>query len=206
MNKIITFMFGVAVGSVGTYFAVRQAIQAKADEEIESVVTTFHDRFEKLSNILTKEQKEELGIFSPSEEMKKDIDEKANKVKEAYKKQMEDLGYSVGVDLSEDQDQSAESTVVVDNGKVSTAPYIITEEEFGEFGNEEMTLFLYQDHVLADEQDEIIDDPESILGNCLDDFEDYDEVMYVRNENTQTDYVIMKSEKLFKDLIPEGDN
>ena len=206
MNKIITFMFGVAAGSVGTYFAVRQAIQAKADEEIESVVTTFHDRFEKLSNILTKEQKEELGIFSPSEEMKKDIDEKTNKVKEAYKKQMEDLGYSVGVDLSEDQDQSAESTVVVDTGKVSTAPYIITEEEFGEFGNEEMTLFLYQDHVLADEQDEIIDDPESILGNCLDDFEDYDEVMYVRNENTQTDYVIMKSEKLFKDLIPEGDN
>ena len=206
MNKIITFMLGVAAGSVGTYFAVRQTIQAKADEEIESVVTTFHDRFEKLSNILTKEQKEELGIFSPSEEMKKDIDEKANKVKEAYKKQMEDLGYSVGVDLSEDQDQSAESTVVVDNGKVSTAPYIITEEEFGEFGNEEMTLFLYQDHVLADEQDEIIDDPESILGNCLDDFEDYDEVMYVRNENTQTDYVIMKSEKLFKDLIPEGDN
>lgn len=206
MNKIITFMFGVAAGSVGTYFAVRQAIQAKADEEIESVVTTFHDRFEKLSNILTKEQKEELGIFSPSEEIKKDIDEKANKVKEAYKKQMEDLGYSVGVDLSEDQDQSAESTVVVDNGKVSTAPYIITEEEFGEFGNEEITLFLYQDHVLADEQDEIIDDPESILGNCLDDFEDYDEVMYVRNENTETDYVIMKSEKLFKDLIPEGDN
>ena len=206
MNKIITFMFGVAAGSVGTYFAVRQAIQAKADEEIESVVTTFHDRFEKLSNILTKEQKEELGIFSPSEEMKKDIDEKTNKVKEAYKKQMEDLGYSVGVDLSEDQDQSAESTVVVDTGKVSTAPYIITEEEFGEFGNEEMTLFLYQDHVLADEQDEIIDDPESILGNCLDDFEDYDEVMYVRNENTQTDYVIMKSEKLFKYLIPEGDN
>ncbi len=206
MNKIITFMLGVAAGSVGTYFAVRQTIQAKADEEIESVVTTFHDRFEKLSNILSKEQKEELGIFSPSEEMKKDIDEKANKVKEGYKKQMEDLGYSVGVDLSEDQDQSAESTVVVDTGKVSTAPYIITEEEFGESSNEEITLFLYQDNVLADEQDEIIDDPESILGNCLDDFEDYDEVMYVRNENTETDYVIMKSEKLFKDLIPEGDN
>ena len=62
---------------------------------------------------------------------------------------------------------------------------------------------MYADNILADEDEEIIDDPETILGSCLEDFDDYDKVMYVRNENIETDYTIWKSDKLFKDLAPE---
>lgn len=72
MNKIIIFALGVAAGSAGTYFAVKKAIEARTDKEIESVVETFKERFDKMEAILTDEQKEELGIYSPSKEMLKD--------------------------------------------------------------------------------------------------------------------------------------
>ena len=202
MNKFVIFILGAASGSIGTYFAVKQVIQSKADEEIESVVKTFHDRFEKLTDILTDEQKEKAGVVSPSKEMKKDIEEKADNFKKSYQKDLEDLGYSVGVDLSEDQ--SAEATVENNTEeKKFIAPYIITENEFGEIGYEESELIWYADNVLADTEDDIIDDPESILGDCLNGFGEYDEVMYVRNENIVTDYVISKSEKYFSDIAPE---
>lgn len=203
MNKFVTFIFGLGIGSTATYFLTQKIIQSKANEEIESVVKTFHERYEKLTDILSEDQKKELGVFSPSKQMKKDIEKKMEDFKESYKEQMDDLGYSVGVDSSETQDQNTESIIKVETDNVFKAPYVITEDEFGEFGNEEKVLTLYADNILADEDEEIIDDPETILGSCLEDFDDYDKVMYVRNENIETDYTIWKSDKLFKDLAPE---
>lgn len=213
MNKIITFMLGVAAGSAGTYFAVKKAIEIRTDKEIESVVTTFKERFDKMEEILTDEQKEELGIYSPSKEAVNEPvtilqkrpypEEEKNETQKNYEKEVEKLGYSVGVDLSEGQDQNAESIVKVDNGPVGSAPYIISEDEFGEFGNEEETLILYADKVLATEDDEIVDDPEALLGDCLSEFDEYVESMYVRNQNRETDYIILRSEKNFGDINPE---
>lgn len=203
MNKFVTFIFGLSIGSATTYFLTQKIIQSKANEEIESVVKTFHERYEKLTDILSEDQKKELGVFSPSKQMKKDIEKKMEDFKESYKEQMDDLGYSVGVDSSETQDQNTESIIKVETDNIFKAPYVITEDEFGEFGNEEKVLTLYADNILADEDEEIIDDPETILGSCLEDFDDYDKVMYVRNENIETDYTIWKSDKLFKDLAPE---
>ena len=203
MNKFVTFIFGLGIGSATTYFLTQKIIQSKANEEIESVVKTFHERYEKLTDILSEGQKKELGVFSPSKQIKKDIEKKMEDFKESYKEQMDDLGYSVGVDSSETKDQNAESTIKVETNDIFKAPYVITEDEFGEFGNEEKVLTLYADNILADEDEEIIDDPETILGSCLEDFDDYDNVMYVRNENIETDYTIWKSDKLFKDLAPE---
>ena len=91
----------------------------------------------------------------------------------------------------------------IDDVKIDMAPYTISEEEFGEFGNEEMTLILYADGVLADEQDELIDDPESLLGNCLEEFGEYDDALYVRNESKEIDFVVIRSDKTFDDVNPE---
>lgn len=209
MNKFISFALGVAVGSAGTYFAVKKAIEARTDKEIESVVETFKNRFDKIESVLTDEQKEELGIFSPSKEVlesePKDILQKEpypvpdrNETQEEYEKKMQKLGYSVGVDLSENNDQHAESIV-----DIESAPYVITEEEFGEFGNEEETLMLYSDGVLATEDDDPIDDIESLIGNCLNEMGEYDDTLYVRNQERETDYIILRSEKRWSDITPE---
>ena len=209
MNKFILFTLGVATGSVGTYFAVKKAIEARTDKEIESVVETFKERFDKMEDVLTDEQKEKLGIYSPLKEILKDepikknhprLTEEKNKTQNYYEEAMQELGYSTGVDLSEKPDNNAEGIT-----QIGSAPYVITEDEFGEFGNDEETLIFYADGVLATEDDDPIDDIEELIGNCLNEFGEYDERLYVRNQEKEIDYIILRSEKLWSDIAPEVD-
>ena len=210
MNKVIVFILGVAAGSAGTYFAVKKAIEARTDKEIESVVETFKERYNKIEAVLADEQKDKLGIYSPSKEIPEDEPieknntkptEERNETQNNYKQEMKNLGYSTGVDLSEKTDNSAERIA-----QIGSAPYVITEDEFGEFGNDEETLIYYEDGVLATEDDDPIDDVEELVGNCLNEFGKYDERMYVRNQEREIDYVILKSEKLWSDIDPEVNN
>jgi hypothetical protein len=197
MNKITSFMFGVCIGSLGTYFITKKIIEERTDEEIESVVSTFKNRFDKVEKILTEEQKKEVGIYSvPNDILEEHNDEKDDKI--SYKEKTEELGYVKGVDLSDNQDQHAEYVV-----NIGSAPYIITEEEFGEIGNEEETLILYADGILATEDEDPIDDVESLIGNCLNEMGEHDDLMYVRNQENETDYVILRSEKMYKDIVTE---
>lgn len=209
MNKFILFTLGVATGSTGTYFAVKKAIEARTDKEIESVVETFKERFDKMEAVLTDEQKEKLGIYSTSKEILKDepieknhprLTEEKNKTQNYYEEEMRKLGYSTGVDLSEKSDNNAECIA-----QIGSAPYVITEDEFGEFGNDEETLIFYADGVLATEDDDPIDDIEELIGNCLNEFGEYDERLYVRNQEKEIDYIILRSEKLWSDIAPEVD-
>ena len=210
MNKVIVFILGVAAGSAGTYFAVKKAIEARTDKEIESVVETFKERYNKIEAVLTDEQKDKLGIYSPSKEIPEDEHieknnlkqtEERNKTQNNYKQEMKNLGYSTGVDLSEKTDNSAERIA-----QIGSAPYVITEDEFGEIGNDEETLIYYEDGVLATEDDDPIDDVEELIGNCLNEFGKYDERMYVRNQEKEIDYIILRSEKLWSDIDPEVNN
>ena len=97
MNKFVIFTLGVATGSVGTYFAVKKAIEARTDKEIESVVETFKERFDKMEAVLTDEQKEKIGIYSPSKEILKDepieknhprLTEEKNKTQNYYEEEI----------------------------------------------------------------------------------------------------------------------
>ena len=88
--------------------------------------------------------------------------------------------------------------------KEQIKPYVISPEEFGEFGNDTVSLTYYSDFVLADEDDEIIVDPESIIGDALEHFGEYeDDAVHVRNENVECDYEILKSEKTFSEVYKE---
>ena len=219
MNKVISFLLGIGCGTAVTYIVVKRKINERADEEIESVVKTFKNRMDKIEELLTDEQKEKLGIYSPSKESVNkpveipqkipcDIFKTSNPVEEKtetqneYDKKIEELGYSVGVDLSEGKDKQVDYTVKHMDENVEPSPYVITEDEFGEIGNEEVTLFYYADHVMVDEDENVIDDIEDLIGDCLTQFGDYDESMYVRNERKETDFIILRSEKNFNDISP----
>lgn len=208
MNKVISFLLGIGCGTAVTYIVVKRKINERADEEIESVVKTFKNRMDKIEELLTDEQKEKLGIYSPSKESVNKPVEISNPVEEKtetqneYDKKIEELGYSVGVDLSEGKDEQVDYTVKHMDENVELSPYVITEDEFGEIGNEEVTLFYYADHVMVDEDENVIDDIEDLIGDCLTQFGDYDESMYVRNERKETDFIILRSEKNFNDISP----
>lgn len=206
MKELICFLLGAGIGAGATYLIIKEKYKKLADEEIASVRDTFKERLSKIEATLNDEQKAKIDIVHkiPGPTPDDPVDIKIQIDEDNKKNLVEKLGYSVGVDLSEDESQSVDNVIKIDTHDAH-APYILSEEEFGEFGNDEETLILYADGVLATEEDELVDDVEALLGNCLEAFEDDEETLYVRNQDREVDYTILRSEKMFKDIMPEGD-
>ena len=103
-----------------------------------------------------------------------------------------------------DEGYTTEETVSKDE------PYVIPADEFGFFEDfEKITLTFYSDDILADDQDRIIEDKETIIGRdalCRLTNTD-DETVYVRNEKLKVDYEICYDYKRFAEVMeeqPEG--
>ena len=82
-------------------------------------------------------------------------------------------------------------------------PYMITAEDFAELDDyNTVSLYYYADGVLADEDDNIIDDiedtvGEAALGRMFDDV--HIDSLYVRNDVRKTDYEILRDLDNFSD-------
>lgn len=208
MKGVFIFLAGAAVGSAVTYKLVEKHFRDLAEEEIESVKEVFKER------LLTDAKDENPN---PRHEVEKNNSQLEEIIKNG--------NYSTGVDMSEEETESkhveaiveivddeddeddSDYTVPVEVGPDTAAtPYVISEEEFGEFGNEEKTLIFYSDSVLADEDDEIID-PESVIGDALKEFDDnMIERVYVRDERSEIDYIILRSEKSYSEVYGEEED
>lgn len=193
MNKVFIFVLGAAAGSLLTWKFVEEKYRKIADEEIESVIEKFRNsreelinKFEAYDNKIEKPDKPKLVEHYIE---KNDLDGTVTERKH-YEQQIEDAGY----------------TVELQPAKESVAPYTISPEEYGEFGNETISWMYYEDGVLADDNDKIIGDYEEIIGDALDHFGEYeDDCVHVRNEDLEWDIEILKSEKTFTELN-KGEN
>ena len=121
-------------------------------------------------------------------------------------------------DISEEsaeEEKSEVQRIVIDEGYTAEEaepkdPYVISADEFGFFEDyEEITLTYYADDILADDQDRIIEDKESIIGrDALSRLTNTDdETVYVRNEKLKVDYEICYDYKQFAEVMdeqPEG--
>ena len=85
-------------------------------------------------------------------------------------------------------------------------PYVISPEQFGENEDyERISLTYYADQVLVDENDEMIEDVEEMVGfESLNHFGEYeDDSVFVRNDAKKCDYEILLDQKLYSDVIDE---
>lgn len=90
---------------------------------------------------------------------------------------------------------------------METNPYIIRPEEFGEDNDyETVSLTYYDDGVLTDEYDEILEDEdveEQVGKESLKHFGEYeDDSVFVRNDALQTDYEILLDHRKYYDVNP----
>ena len=86
---------------------------------------------------------------------------------------------------------------------ITDGPYVISPDEFGnEFDYEEVSLTYYADGVLTDDQDNIIEDVEGLVGlDSLNHFGEYeDDSVFVRNDALQTDYEILADLRNYSDV------
>ena len=82
-------------------------------------------------------------------------------------------------------------------------PYIIDPSEFGEeVGYDTETLTYFADGVLVDDVDDVIEEPDLVVGlNNLDIFEEFGaSSIYVRNVMYKTDYEVLRDDWKYSDL------
>lgn len=191
MNKVIAFVLGAAAGSLVTWKLIEKKYKDIADEEIASVV----DRFKNKETVDVEPKRivvHQVGTW-PKESKE---DQKIEEDKKDYAEKIQDLGYS-----NED-----DGSVYMAPGEDVIAPFIISPEEYGEKDHyDTQSWSYYADGVLTDESGEIVMDAENIIGDALDHFGDYDDdSVYVRNENEECDYEILRYEKSFSESNEEN--
>ncbi len=192
-NKITSFMifiFGAAVGSVVTWQYTKKKYEQIAQEEIDSVKETFSKLKEVKSKDNESEENNNVRTIVERTKDKPSIVEYAAKLrKQGY------INYSNTDSFYEEE---------MDENMINDKPYVISPDEFGEFDDyDTISLIYYADQVLADEDDELVEDIEETVGfESLNAFGEYeDDAVFVRNDRFKCDYEILLDQRKYSDVI-----
>lgn len=190
MNKttnLFVFALGAAIGSFSTWLLVKEYYKRMADEEIEAMDEYYSHR----------------ELYSDSDEyVEEDAhDETVNGLHKKpdimeYAKTIRERGY---VDYSGGTKSESEPKEVADVEK----PYVISPDEFGEIGYNTVSLTYYADEILTDEDGNIIEDVDDVVGvNSLNTFGEYEEdSVFVRDDRRKIDYEILAEPRNFSDVF-----
>ena len=188
LNKLLIFAAGSVIGSAVTFVVMKRKYESYEWEEE-----------------YIEEQEEE-----PQEKKEEPVEEKAGKLMNEgfreglksvkrenmvqYNKILKDNEYSSGEEKKEAKDVEK--------------PYMITVDDYAELDDYNTeSLYYFEDGVLTDETDNIIDDAEDIVGEealAKFDEEEVDSV-YVRNDARKTDYEILRDMGNYYDKYPRED-
>lgn len=181
------FIIGAASGATLAWYLLKDKYETLAQEEIDSVKEVFARREQEMKDETVKRNVAE-GI--------KDSDRTKPDLKE-YAEQLKKNGYTRYSDLSADDEGVSDK---------QTKPYVIPPEQFGDDENyDQISLTYYADGVLADENDEVIDDVEETVGiESLNHFGEYeDDSVFVRNDTRKCDYEILLDQRTYSEVAEE---
>ena len=185
MSKIkglLVFAAGAVAGTVAGIGISKRHFEAIAAQEINEVRDYYRKANKELEE-QKEEQKEEQENSKKEEVVEETIEEYNNIIKHG--------NYMTTEEIDEEDDYSDDE------------PYIIDPSEFGNNGNyATQTCTYFADGVLVDDVDEVIEDPETLVGNLhVDIFRDFDATsVYVRNDWMKMDFEILKDDWFWSDL------
>lgn len=189
MKGLLIFAAGLAVGAVAGALAVKNKVLADAKAEIEEVREYYRSARGKVNSENVEEVKEVKEVEKKEYELK-DI-----QIKDEPKTEKEHTNYSqiTKMYISKDEYQ----TPMYDD------PFVIDPSEFGEnpeYDTETLTYFA--DGVLVDDVDDVIEEPDIVVGlENLKVFEEFGATsVYVRNDIYKTDYEIIRDDWNYSDL------
>lgn len=180
------FVIGAGIGSVTTWLLIKKKYEQLTQEEIDSVKEVFLNRKPIIDD---SESIDDIQEPQKKTEDKPDIIEYTKKLKEeGY------INYSNVVPENKKQEEL----------ETMDKPYIIPPEEFGAFDDyEAISLMYYEDQVLTDDDDELVDEIEDTVGyDSLTRFGEYeDDSVFVRNDRLKCDYEILMDHRKYSDVI-----
>ena len=185
MKGLLIFAAGLAVGAVAGAVLVKNKVLADAKAEIDEVREYYRE---------SRGQKDE-HVEEVKEVEKKEYELKDIQIKDEPKTEKERTNYSqiTKMYMSKDEYQ----TPMYDD------PFVIDPSEFGEnpeYDTETLTYFA--DGVLVDDVDDVIEEPDIVVGlENLKIFEEFGATsVYVRNDIYKTDYEIIRDDWNYSDL------
>ena len=183
MKGLLIFAAGLAVGAVAGAVLVKNKVLADAKAEIDEVREYYRES-------RGVKEVEEVKEVEKKEYKLKDI-----QIKDEPKTEKDYTNYSqiTKMYMSKDEHQ----TPMYDD------PFVIDPSEFGEnpeYDTETLTYFA--DGVLVDDVDDVIEEPDIIVGlENLKVFEEFGATsVYVRNDLYKTDYEIIRDDWNYSDL------
>lgn len=184
-KTFFAFVLGAAAGSAVTWYFVKDFYEKRAQEDIESVKEHAYFNRETSDDSNTEESEEEIQEYVARNSNKPNVVE--------YAKIIKDSGYSYGPTEHEEEKEDLKN------------PYVISPDEFGEAGYDEVSYKWYADHILADENDQVVEDIEQVVGfESLTHFGDYEEdSVFVRDDRLKIDYEILQDPRsYYDDILP----
>lgn len=184
-TKVMIFAVGVTIGSVVTWKLIDRKYKEIAQEEIDSVKEVFSKR---------------QPLLVPTEEAQANADKAKDKPSiGTYSSRLQEEGY-----LNYTEYSNTKSEEVTDEMKCNNRPYTIPPEAFGEEDDyDTVSLTYYSDYFLTDDDDQIINEVDDLVGlESLESFGEYeDDSVFVRNELLRTDYEILLDQRKYFDCI-----
>ena len=187
MKGLLIFAAGLAVGAVAGAVIVKNKVLADAKAEVEEVREYYRSARGKVN----REDNEEVEEVKEVE--KKEYELKDIQVKDEPKTGLTNYSQITKMYMSKDEFQ----TPMYDD------PFVIDPSEFGEnpeYDTETLTYFA--DGVLVDDVDDVIEEPDIVVGlENLKVFEEFGATtVYVRNDIYKTDYEIIRDDWNYSDL------
>lgn len=181
----IAFIFGVATGYAVADYLLKDKYEKRYQDELGSL---------KLVMEAKKEKTTVKHVEAHQEEDKKRTDDNENIME--YAKRLQKNGYI---------DYSGFGGTAGGKEEMGTAePYVISPEEFGELEEyEQISLTFFADGVLTDDDYEVIENPDEIVGEeSLTHFGEYeDDSVFVRNDKMKCDYEILLDNRTYDEVL-----
>lgn len=204
MKGLLIFAAGLAVGAVAGAVLVKNKVLADAKAEIDEV---------------RKYYRESRGVVNEVEEVKEKVEETIDHIQDLIEEHVEEVKEveKKEYELKDIQIKDEPKTGLTNYNQITKMymskdefqspmyddPFVIDPSEFGEIPEYDTeTLTYFADGVLVDDVDDVIEEPDIVVG--LENLKIFDEfgatTVYVRNDIYKTDYEIIRDDWNYSDL------
>lgn len=188
MKGLLIFAAGLAVGAVAGAVIVKNKVLADAKAEIDEVREYYRE-----SRGVKEVEEVKEKVEETVDHIQDLIEEHETKTKPKTEKEHTNYSQITKMYMSKDEFQSP----------MYDDPFVIDPSEFGEnpeYDTETLTYFA--DGVLVDDVDDVIEEPDIVVGlENLKIFEEFGATtVYVRNDIYRTDYEIIRDDWNYSDL------
>ena len=197
MNKtFLAFGVGLAVGIGGTYFYLKQKYEEKLSEQIQEVRKHYQEKQEQSK--AEDKVAERLSAADFDGDIDLTIPVKRAKDRIAYESIAKRYQASEKVDPAEKESPPEDEP--------EEEIFTVSEEEMETYDNfEGIDLTYYaEDDILCDDQEQVIEDPEAIIGDALTKFgvkSGYPNTVYVINKRVRAIFEVLMVEGSYQEIV-----